>query len=161
MDSYVCACLQLQVLSSTFDFWIWLYCLALHSLKSASCAGRSGGSIDRFWPNIARKTQAVVDAVMQVIWPSLWIDEFSMRFIFLTFCERLFNPILPCHAFISPFKLMANPWTSFKFYEQHCEVCSNKNHCTADSICIRIRFMDQIALDPEFFHHVRDVDTPN
>jgi hypothetical protein len=43
---------------------------------------------------------------------------------------------------------MANPWTSFKFYEQHCEVCSNKNHCTAHSICIRTRFMDQIAQDP-------------
>jgi hypothetical protein len=29
-------------------------------------AHRSGGSADNFWPNVARKTQAVVDAVMQV-----------------------------------------------------------------------------------------------
>ncbi len=26
---------------------------------------RSGGSVDPFWPSVARKTQAVVDAVMQ------------------------------------------------------------------------------------------------
>ncbi len=31
-----------------------------------SFAHRSGGSADNFWPNVARKTQAVLDAVMQV-----------------------------------------------------------------------------------------------
>jgi hypothetical protein len=59
----------------------------------------------------------------------------------LTFCIRPFNPIPQHHAFISPFKLTANPWTSFKFHEQHCEVCDKKNRCTArfemysDTLC--------------------------
>ena len=67
----------------------------------------------------------------------------------MTFCKRLFNLIPQCHASISPFKLTANPWMSFKFHEQHCEVCSKKNHCTArfqlysDTLCLAFAYCNK------------------
>ncbi len=55
------ACLRLPQIAGALDCALRIFYRIVQCLRL-----RSGGSPDAFWPNVARKTQAVVDAVMQV-----------------------------------------------------------------------------------------------
>ena len=59
VDSHVRARIQRQV--PLVSFSTVTVVLSARQLLSH----RSGGSVDPFWPSVSRKTQAVVDAVMQ------------------------------------------------------------------------------------------------
>jgi hypothetical protein len=63
VESHVIARCQLQVLVASFSALVTV-------TLNARLNCRSGGSVDPFWPSVARKTQAVVDAVMQVCRPT-------------------------------------------------------------------------------------------